>query len=130
MKWYLRAFIFLILLAFLTHQLAQRYFDISMPFLDAYFDPFCLGIFSVYLFQFEHKLRFPKRKLSFLETIILIIFVAVLSEFLFPHLSPHFVFDYFDLLAIAAGGLLIYGLSGLVDVSEKRKEKGNNELEK
>lgn len=88
-------------LFFIGHQVAQKIFNVQLPFLDNYLDPFLGVVLALFLHE---KNPFRRTKLDYLEIIVGGILFAFLSEYLFPNLAPdRFVADYLDLVAILLG---------------------------
>lgn len=99
------------------HQITQKIWLWSLPFIDNYLDPF-LSI-PILLGAILHERRFLIDKyftnfkasnyhLSILEIIITTTFFAILFEEGFPRWSEHFTKDYWDYLAYFGGGFLFY----------------------
>lgn len=101
----------IILLAFIFHQLGQKLFGISLPMLDSYIDP-VLGM-PLLLYAHLTERRFlwglgPKFQLSALETILVTVITALISEFVFPLFTDLFHYDPYDFIAFAVGAILFY----------------------
>lgn len=95
---------------FLLHQLVQKGFDIDIPFVHEYIDPFLsipvmLGLWSV-----ERSYLFDRARLTGLETVVGAVFLALVFELLFPALSEAFTYDPWDFLAYGLGGVLFWFL--------------------
>ncbi|MGB3182908.1 MAG: hypothetical protein WBB45_16065 [Cyclobacteriaceae bacterium] len=91
------------LVLFAVHQLLQRVLDISIPFADAYLDPFCAGALAPYLLITERKYLFGDHNLLWLDLTILFVVLTLVSELVFPLFSDRFVTDWWDAAAILAG---------------------------
>ncbi|MEM0992860.1 MAG: hypothetical protein AAF847_17975 [Bacteroidota bacterium] len=83
---------------------------IPLPFIDSYFDPFACAVLGLAAIQFERVIlwRSSNFKLTWYEIVGVVIFLAFISEYLFPLLSDRFVRDFYDVLAYAAGGIYFY----------------------
>ncbi|UII20832.1 hypothetical protein [Fulvivirga ligni] len=92
------------LVIFLGHQLLEIIFKISIPFIDYYLDPFCMSALALHLQAAERYLIFDQN-LQTVDVIITTIFLAIVSEVLFPYLSDRFVADALDVLAIMLGAV-------------------------
>lgn len=91
------------LILFGVHQLMQRVLEISVPFADAYLDPFCAGAMAPYLLMVERKYFFDDSRLSLLDLATLFAVLTAVSEVVFPLFSERFVTDWWDALAILLG---------------------------
>lgn len=108
---------------FLLHQLVQYVFKIKLSFADAYLDnmvamPIILTLLHaerIYLFK-----RGASYRLTTLEIILATLYIAVMSEVLFPLLSPSFIFDWYDFVFFFAGAALFL-------ITEKKKPPTNYE---
>lgn len=99
------------------HQIAQRLLDISLPFVDSYLDPFLSIPFLLSGFALERRWFFRMRdfQLDGSEILIATTALALLFEFVFPHLISEYIYDSYDFIAYAAGGLLFYLFAKSVD---------------
>ncbi len=88
----------------LLHQALQHWFKVAIPFLDAYLDPFCLGALALHGVRFERRFLF-NRPLLPVDALAIILFLAIISEGLFPYLSDKFTRDAWDVAAIVGGAL-------------------------
>ncbi len=88
---------------FLVHQIIQKGFQINLPILDAYLDPFCLGALAVPIMQYERKLFFNQAHFQLIEVIISAIVLIAFSEGLLPLLSNNFIADPWDVVFILIG---------------------------
>lgn len=116
-------------LLLLTHQFFQKILLFKIPFLDNWLDPFLsmpvlLGLILVERRWFLNRksesdlpysqgdLKSPceyhSYNLSKLETVITVLFFALIFEFIFPKYSDGFTFDWWDFLAYGLGGFLFY----------------------
>lgn len=96
---------------FVVHQLLERFAHIHISLVDNHMDPLLCPIIllSFYLFQWRHLIfKDPTYRLPFLDVIIATIFLAIVSEELFPLLSPHFTADIYDYFAFFVGGTYFY----------------------
>lgn len=99
------AFTFCIAL-FATHQLFQKVFDISIPLLDSYLDPFLsIPIFlSLLLVERRWLLRQPDFNFTTLELVIITTVLAIIFEEVFPRISDSFTRDNWDYVFYFFGG--------------------------
>ncbi|MEQ8714060.1 MAG: hypothetical protein RIC80_13645 [Cyclobacteriaceae bacterium] len=93
------------LVAFVFHQVLQYGLDVQIEFLDNYLDPFCASAMACYLLNIERWYYFDELKFTWLDMIILVIFLSIISELLFPWLSDRFVSDVKDIPAFLLGGV-------------------------
>ena len=94
---------------FLLHQLIQYVFKIKIAFADAYLDNLVAMPIILTLLHAERRYIFKRGvsyRLTTLEIILATIYIAVMSEVLFPLLSPRFTFDWFDFVFFFAGAAL------------------------
>ena len=95
----------------LTHQVLQKIFHISIPFLDNWLDPFLSIPILLGLILMERRWFYKNKKsysFSILETVIAVLFFSFVFEILFPKWSDGFTFDWWDFLAYGLGGLFFY----------------------
>jgi len=113
---------FFLLFIFLLHQLTQKVFELSMPFIDAYLDPFCFIGLTLYLIKFERKLLLGTNHLSLIEAILYAIFLALISELILPLFSEKLTYDLLDFFAMFAGlsFFLLINFSQLASFEVKR----------
>lgn len=90
-------------LLFLIHQILQKGFQLQIPFIDSYLDPFCLGALAVPLIQLERRIIFKQTHLPLFELIIIAIVLIAISEFLLPLMSESFIADPWDAVFIIMG---------------------------
>ena len=88
----------------LLHQALQYWFGVTIPFLDDYLDPFCLGALALHGVRIERRFLF-NRLLLLTDALAVILFLALVSEGLFPYLSDKFTRDGWDVVAMGAGAL-------------------------
>lgn len=96
---------------FLLHQFTEKILDYHIPFFDNYLDPFlCTPILLTFLL-FERRVFFrqgPHFTLSGLEIITASVVIMLISEGLFPYLSPQFTADYHDLIGLFLGSVYFH----------------------
>lgn len=93
------------LLLFSLHQIAQKGFQIHTPFADQYLDPFCLGVIALHAFAWEQNYFFERKQLGIVEVGLIVLFLSLVTEILFPFLSDQFTADFLDSLAISLGAV-------------------------
>ena len=97
----------------LAHQFFQKVLLIRIPFLDNWLDPFLSMPILLGLILMERRWFYKNKKsysFSILETVIAVLFFAIIFEFVFPKYSNGFTFDWWDFLAYGLGGILFYFL--------------------
>lgn len=96
---------------FIIHQLLQKGFGISIPLIDPYLDNLlAMPIILTFLLlekQFLFR-RGEKYRLTISEIVIATLFVALISEWLFPALSERFTSDWKDVILYAVGALIFF----------------------
>ncbi|MGV3657320.1 MAG: hypothetical protein ACO1NX_05180 [Chitinophagaceae bacterium] len=100
-------------LLFLLHQLLQKVFKVSIPFADACLDNFLVMPILLTLWLAEKKWLFGAAinyQLSKTEIAFATFYVLLVTEGLFPLLSPRFTFDGWD-IAVTVAGSFIYFLT-------------------
>ena len=102
-------------LAFLAHQVAFFYFNISIPFLDNYLDPFCFSAIMLHCYKLQRHWVGLHRAVSKEEVFAFVFVLSLFSELLFPFLSVKFTADVFDVLGITLGGVWFYFTSAKKD---------------
>jgi hypothetical protein len=96
---------------FFLHQLLQKILHIHIPLLDNYSDCLlCPPILLTGLLAERRSLwgKGPGFTFSFLEVLVMTTALAVISEVIFPLLSPKFVADPWDGVAFLAGGIYFH----------------------
>ena len=109
MQLLLLAILFVLLLG---HQLTQKVWGWSLPWIDSYFDPLAGTALLLSAKLLEERLflkKGPKFTLSAPHLAVSFLFIAWASEWLFPRLSDAFTADPMDVWAIA-GGCLIFAV--------------------
>jgi len=96
---------------FIAHQILQKIGHISVPWLDNHLD--CLLCMPLLMTAWLLERRYvvfknPAHRLSIAEVGCATLILALLFEWGFPALSPHFTSDWRDVLAYAAGSLLFW----------------------
>ena len=94
---------------FVVHQLTQYFFKIRIWFADAYLDNLVAMPIILTLLHAERRYLFRRGasyRLSTLEIILATIYIAVISEVLFPLLSSRFTFDWVDFVFFFTGAAL------------------------
>ena len=90
---------------FLIHQFLQYGMKVHLPFVDSYLDPFCAGSLALYAVSTERWVFFGQKYLSKTDIIVTTVFLAIVSEILFPYFSDRFTSDWVDVIAILLGSI-------------------------
>lgn len=96
---------------FLIHQLLQKGFQVTLPFLDAYLDMYLIMPLILPLIHLERILIWKtgfKYKLSILDIIVATLVIGCISEFLFPLLSERATGDLYDFVPLILGSITYY----------------------
>jgi hypothetical protein len=96
---------------FIAHQLLQKAFNISLPYIDCYLDPLLCMPILLYLLLIERR-YFWRQKVTSLSSATIIaatIFIIVIAEILFPLYTTAFVFDIIDIALYCLGAAFFYG---------------------
>ena len=96
---------------FLLHQMAEKVFDLTTPFVDSYLDSLLAPPILLTLVVAERRILFrrgPGYTLEGHETFIGTLVIAMIGELLFPFLSDNFIFDWLDFLFYGVGGGMFY----------------------
>lgn len=96
---------------FIAHQVVQLVFENRISFVHSYLDsllamPIILTLIlaeRIYLFRWNNYYR-----LNLLEVFLGTLFVAIVSEIIFPALSDDFTGDWMDLLFFVFGAFIFY----------------------
>lgn len=94
---------FLYFSIFILHQIIEK-IGVKNPFIDSYLDDFLF--LPLFLYTIEIIISFLSKNvftLSNTHKIVIIIFILLIVEILFPLLSNRFVFDYWDFFAYGLG---------------------------
>ncbi len=112
---------FIFLLVFILHQVSQYIFKIPLPFLNNYLDNFLAMPVILFLLLAEKKYIYKQKdqKLSLLFVIIATLYVALVTEWLFPLLSERFTADWFDLVFYSLGSAFYYFFMNRIPVKEE-----------
>ena len=100
----------IILILGITHQILQKFFLVSMPFIDSYFDDLiAVPFFSICILMIENPLIYRRyfRKHSIYQLLSIFITITVLFEFIFPKIG-NYTFDYWDILCYFIGFVAYY----------------------
>lgn len=98
-------------LLFVVHQVLQKGLDITFPLVDRYLDNLLTMPIILSLLLVERQYLFKRGKayrLSALDVAIATVFIALISEILFPLLSQKFTTDWWDVVFLALGSLIFY----------------------
>lgn len=91
------------LLLFTAHQISQKLYSISTPFLDNYLDPFCFTSIVFPLLQLERKYIFKQKKITFYESLFYLLALSICCEYILPIVSAEFISDPYDIIAMCIG---------------------------
>ena len=94
--------------AFLLHQLIQKGFGVDITFVHDYIDPLLSIPIMLGVWVVERDYLFGRGRLTLLETMVGTVFLALVFELLFPYLSSAFTYDPWDFLAYGLGGVLFW----------------------
>lgn len=88
-----------------SHQISQKIFHVSMPFIDSYLDdllavPFFSSLILIIENPIVYKLYY--RKHSLFQLFSIFITITILFELIFPRLG-NYTFDYWDILCYFIG---------------------------
>lgn len=95
------------------HLLTERVFYLDLPLMDSYLDPVLsipIALGAVQLERVWLHGQAPDYRLSGLECAILTITLACAFELLLPRYSERLVYDPWDFVGYAVGGVLYYGV--------------------
>ena len=95
---------------FVLHQVGERILNLELGALDRYLDPFLATPILLGLWLFERRLVFRQSHLSWFETAIATLVLAVIFEEIFPVYEAGFRRDVVDYAFYGLGGLYFYFL--------------------
>lgn len=98
-------------ITFVVHQILQKIFAISLPVADSYLDSFVAMPIILTLLVVERRYLFRKGeryRLTVLEIVVATIFIAFVSEIIFPLFSEKFTGDWLDGVFFGLGSVLFY----------------------
>ena len=98
-------------LLFVAHQVLQKGLDITFPLVDRYLDNLLAMPIILSLLLVERQYLFKRGKayrLSALDVIIATVFIALISEIVFPLFSEDFTTDWWDIVFLGLGSLIFY----------------------
>ncbi len=96
---------------FVMHQVAQKVMKVSIPLADSYLDNILATPILLTLVVVERRILFKRGTdyiLTPMEVIMATLFIILVSEFLFPFVSPDFTFDWVDILCYILGSVLFH----------------------
>lgn len=93
---------------FILHQLAERFFGLDVPALDSYLDPFLAPPILLGFWLFERRRLYRAPRLSWFETAVASLILAVIFEEIFPKLREGFARDVVDYAFYVFGGMYFY----------------------
>ncbi len=99
------------LISFLLHQYLERIAGLHIPAADNYLDPLLLMPILLTLILWERRWLLgmgSSHILSFYHIVGYCLLVALVSEVVFPAVSPTFTSDPWDVVAYMAGSLLFH----------------------
>ena len=98
-------------LLFVVHQVLQKGLDITFPLFDRYLDNLLAMPIILSLLLVERQYLFKRGKayrLSTLDVVVATVFIALISEIIFPLLSQDFTTDWWDIVFLGLGSLIFY----------------------
>jgi hypothetical protein len=108
----LRSPVFIVcLLLFTIHQVLQKGFQIHFTFFDRYLDNLLAMPVILTLLLAERRWLTKKNNnytLPLLDIIIATVYIIIISEIVFPLLSPRFTTDWMDVFFSATGSVIFY----------------------
>lgn len=104
--------IWIVGVAFIIHQITQKILHIAIPLIDNYFDPFACAVLALFIVEQEQKIirKKPNYTFKYYELLGVALFIALLSEEIFPIYSSRFTKDIYDYFAFGAGALYFYSV--------------------
>lgn len=96
---------------FFVHQVLQIIFNYHIPVVDSFLDSLLAMpiILTLLLFERRHIFRWKEYyRLTISEVIITTLFIAFVSEIIFPALSDDFTGDWKDLIFLLTGAIVFY----------------------
>lgn len=118
----------LAVIAFALHQVAERAVGLNLGAFDSYLDPFCAPPILLGFWLFERQQVFRAPRLSWLETAIATLILAVIFEEVFPKYEEGFRRDIIDYGFYALGGLYFYFLINRGQVADNRSHGSDSRL--
>ncbi len=109
---------------FVGHQLLQRVLGYNLGLIDSYLDPFLAPPILLGLWLYERQLVWQAPVLSWFETAVAALVLAVIFEEVFPRLREGFRQDLLDYLCYGLGALYFYWLINLPLENEGRNPSG------
>ena len=95
---------------FALHQLFERVLAIDLGVVDSYLDPFLAAPILLGFWLFERQLVFRQPRLSWFETALATVALAVIFEEVFPVYEEGFRKDIVDYVFYALGAVYFYVL--------------------
>ncbi len=109
-------------LLFVVHQILQKGLDITFPLADRYLDNLLTMPIILSLLLAERQYLFKRGKaycLSALDVVVATVFIALISEIIFPLFSEDFTTDWWDVVFLGLGSLLFYVTINKIPEKEK-----------
>ncbi len=102
--------IWIVGIAFVAHQIVQKLLQLSIPLIDSCFDPFACAVLALFIAEQEQKIIRQNQNYYFqvYELLGIVLFLAILSEEIFPILSSRFTKDIYDYFSFGAGAFYFY----------------------
>lgn len=97
-------------MVFALHQGVQWGLELNIPFIDSFLDPFLAPPILLGLWLFERQLIWRAPGLSWFETAVATLLLAVIFEEVYPRFQEGFRRDVFDYLAYGLGAVYFYWL--------------------
>jgi hypothetical protein len=96
---------------FLLHQAAQKILGWHLPFTSSYLDNFLAMPIILTLWQAERQFLFlkdPAYTLQLPQVLVATVYIAFISEVVFPYFTDRFTQDWVDVIFFLAGSIIFY----------------------
>ncbi len=97
-------------LTFIVHQILQLGFNLAIPFIDSYLDPFLFLpiILGLYLQERRWVLQDNFYMLDTFSFLGISLILCVLVEVVYPYLNHGYIFDIYDIPAYGVGSVYFH----------------------
>ena len=110
MKVYRNVWWWAAVVVFAVHQVLQRGLGVELGLVDSYLDPFCAAPILLGAWLLERQLVFRVPRLSWFETAVATLVLAVIFEEIYPRYREAFRQDVYDYLFYGLGACYFYWL--------------------